>query len=96
MKNTHRIKGVVWLYQGNAPWHFVTINKEDMKQIHMDVVLYGGFKSTKVNVTLGKTEWKTSIFKDKDNSYLLPIKKEVRKLESIKAGDKIKFKLEVI
>ena len=50
MKNTHKLKGIVWLYQGNAPWHFVTIAKEDMKQIHMDVVLSGGFKSIKVKM----------------------------------------------
>lgn len=96
MSIIHKLKGVIWLYQGNAPWHFVTIGKKDMEIIHKDVLSYGGFKSIKVNVTLGKTNWRTSIFKDKDDSYLLPIKKRVRKLENIKAGDKINFNLEVI
>ena len=96
MKNVHKLNGGVWLYKGDAPWHFVTINKKDMEIIHKDVLSYGGFKSIKVNVTLGKTNWRTSIFKDKDDSYLLPIKKEVRRLENVKEGDKIDFKLEVI
>jgi hypothetical protein len=45
-----------------------------------------------VTITLGKTTWKTSIFPDKKlHAYLLPIKADVRKKESVKAGDIVVF-----
>lgn len=56
-----------------------------------------GFGSLPVEVTVGKTVWKTSIFPEsKDGAFLLLIKAEVRKKESIKAGDLVSFKIDIL
>lgn len=47
-----------------------------------------GFGSVKVAVSIGGIQWWTSIFPDsKSNSYLLPIKKEIRNKLNVNAGD---------
>lgn len=49
-----------------------------------------GWGSIPVLVTVGKTTWETSIFPDKKSqSYLLPMKLEVRKKESMMDGDTV-------
>lgn len=99
------IRARVWLYPGDSPWHFITIQKADADEIKKEYVWpRRGFGAIPVNVTIlrqgsgqvGKTSWKTSIFPDKDGTYLLPLKKELRKKEDIKVGDIISVSIEVI
>jgi hypothetical protein len=45
-------------------------------------------------VTVGKTEWKTSLF-PKDGRYLVPIKMLAQNAEKLKEGDEIKLRLEL-
>jgi len=96
MKKIFETKSHVWVYDGPAAWHFAIIDTKTSKKIKDLRLGKRGWGSVPVNVTIGKTKWKTSIFPDKDNVYLLPIKKEVRKLESIKVGSNLKIKLEII
>lgn len=98
MKNlTYKISAKVWVWPGHGGWHFVTIQKEDGEEIKKDFMWpRRGFGAIPVRVKIGKTEWKTSIFPDKDQSYLLPLKKQVRVNEKIKEGDTVAISLEVI
>ncbi len=98
IENHYKMKADVWLYPGVAAWHFVTLPKKESTEIS---VIYEGFKrgwgSLPVEITIGKTTWKSSIFPDKKaGAYLLPIKSEIRKKEKIKAGDKITFEITVL
>lgn len=107
MKKTYLIKEKVWLYPGMAGhrlrgsgskrWHFVTIPQDEAKDInYFFSMAKRGWGSLRVLVTLGSSSWKTSIFPDKkSDSYLLPLKSEVRKKENIKAGDTISFQIEL-
>ena len=53
-----------------------------------------GWGAVRVMVTMGSTKWETSIFPDsRTNSYILPLKADVRKKEGISAGDDVKVKL---
>ena len=95
--NVYSIHATVWLYPGMAGWHFVTLPKKQAKEIKKT---FGGRKrgwgSLPVEVTIGKTSWQTSIFPDKKTqSYLLPLKAEVRKKEGITDGDIIVLKIEI-
>ncbi|MEE6286873.1 DUF1905 domain-containing protein [Georgenia sp. MJ173] len=46
-----------------------------------------GFGSVRVEVTIGKTVWRTSIFpSNSDKTYVLPIKKAVRQAEGLDIG----------
>lgn len=93
----HRFKAKVWLYDGSSPWHFATIEKNLAQEIKRSYIWpRRGFGSIPVKVTIGKTTWKTSIFPEKEGTFLLPLKKQVRIDENIKARDKVSISLEVI
>ena len=75
--------GKIWYWRGPAPWYFVTVPEKqcsDLKAI-LKLVTYG-WGMIPVNVQIGKTEWKTSMF-PKDDRYLVPIKDKVRKAEKL-------------
>src|SRR5687767_8759520 len=96
-KKQFDVQSEIWLYPGQAGWHFITVPKEISEEIDF---LYSmekhGWGSLPVIVTLGKTAWKTSIFPDKKTStYLLPLKAEVRKKEKLTVGDIVELQLEI-
>jgi hypothetical protein len=45
-----------------------------------------------VVVTIGATEWKTSLF-PKDGRYLVPLKDQVRRAEGLGAGDEVRVRM---
>jgi len=66
--NQYKFKSKVWLYPGMAGWHFVSIPKEESDDIQRHFEnLKRGWRSFPVIVTIGATNWKTSIFPDKKN-----------------------------
>ncbi len=78
-------------------WHYVMVNKdvsEDIKSLSSH--LQRGFKSIRVRIHIGKTEWVTSIFPTKSKEYFLPIKALVRKVENLQVGKKIEIKIVII
>lgn len=87
----------VWLYPGMAGWYFVSVSKKDSARIRrLFEGVARGFGSLPVTVTIGKTIWNTSIFPDsKTKTYLLALKAEVRKKETIAGGDTIRFSFHV-
>ena len=88
-------KAKVWIYPGGGTWHFVSIDKKDGLKIKKNQTgkLRRGWGAVKVEVTLGKSKWTTSIFPVKDGTYLLPIKSEIRKKEGVFDTDTIHIKL---
>ncbi len=91
------IKTKIWLYPGNAAWHFVTIPQKESKAIQERFgAFHRGWGSLRVTVTIKNTSWKTSIFRDKKREgYLLPIKADVRRKEGIYARDEIIVRIEI-
>ncbi len=91
------VNAKVWMWQGKGAWQFITI-EPDAADIVRDQYIWPrkGFGSIPVKVTIGKTEWKTSVFPEKKGTFLLPIKKAVRAAENIGEGDKVKVVIEVI
>lgn len=88
----------MWLYPGeSANWHFLTVPKEISQELKADYKgLRKGFGSLPVEVTIGKTTWKTSVFPDnKAGTYLLPVKAKVRKDEDIYVDEKITFSFKI-
>lgn len=96
-ERTYHLRGKVYLWSGNAAWHFVNVSKAKAKEIaYFHSHIAAGFGSVPVEVTIGKTSWKTSIFPSKkDGTYLLPLKAAVRKAEHIQAGDSIRYSLRI-
>ena len=97
LKNHFRMKAKVWQYPGMAGWHFLSLPKKQSKEIKS--IFEGmsrGWGSLPVNITIGKSKWKTSIFPDKKSgTYLLPLKSEIRKKENITEGKTVSFSLEI-
>jgi hypothetical protein len=99
-KKSYKIKSKVWLYPGMAGWHFVSVPKKESVEIKKN---FGqnpkkkrGFGSIPVTVHLGHSTWETSIFPDKrSNTYLMPLKAQVRKKEDIWNGDKVSIDLTI-
>jgi hypothetical protein len=79
-------------------WVFVALPSELSDRI--DEELTGpprGFGSVRVEVSIGSTEWRTSIFPSKQQAtYVLPVKKAVRTAEAIEPGDVVTFTLDVL
>jgi len=93
----YSISAKVWLYKGDSPWYFVTIKKAGADKIKKEYIWpRRGFGAIPVQVTVGRTSWKTSVFPDKDDTYLLPLKKEVRLKENIKTGDTVTLTIEIM
>lgn len=56
-----------------------------------------GFGSLRVEVTIGATSWATSIFPDaRRKTYVLPVKKAVRRAEGLETGSRVRVSLRVI
>jgi len=93
----YKLRGRVWIYPGKIPWHFITVSKGAASEIKENFGNSGhGFGSIPVHVTIGLSRWQTSIFPyAKEDSYLLPLKAEVRKSEEIFEGNTISYLLEI-
>ena len=86
----YEFTATLWLYSGKAAWHFVTVPhviSADIRFLTADNKR--GWGAVPVAASIGGTTWQTSIFPDKKSEcYLLPIKAEIRKAESLQAqGD---------
>lgn len=93
-----KFKAKVWMWEGKAAWHFVSLPKTLSQNLKKSFGgLTAGFGSLPVTVKVGETSWKTSIFPDsKSGCFLLPIKASVRKAEKITTGKTISFVLRVM
>ena len=89
----------LWLWDARQSdsWTFVSLPEEASAEIREFAgVMPRGFGSVRVTATIGSTTWKTSIFPDaKAGVYVLPLKKAVRKMEKIEAGDTATLKVEL-
>lgn len=97
MKKEYKFDARIWLYPGKAGWCFVTLPldvAEDIDYYFADNKR--GWGSLPVQVEVGDTKWKTSIFPDKKSkSYLLPVKAEVRKKEGLKVDQLVMMSVEL-
>lgn len=91
-----RFKAKVWRWPGYAGWHFVNMPKKLAKEIGKVGKRYGsGF--IKAKVTVGKSTWVTSLFPHKESdTYLVSIKKQIRKKEEIFEDDNISITFQLI
>lgn len=97
MQLTFTFRAEVWLYGGDAAWHFITLPKKVAAEIKdLGFEKRRGFGAVKVGVTIEDENWTTSIFPaSKLGSYILPVKKEIRKKLDIENGDKVEVTLTV-
>lgn len=96
--NTFEFSAELWRYPGKAAWYFVTLPHDvadDIDEITGDT--RRGFGSVRVEVTVGRTTWRTSIFPDKrSESFLLPMKKAVRDAERLDDGSPVRARIQLV
>jgi hypothetical protein len=96
--SAHVFDAEVWDYTGEGSWHFVSLPEDladEIEELHGSRA--AGFGSLRVSVTIGETTWATSIFPDKKRAtYVLPLKKAVRRAERLEVGSVARVSLEVV
>jgi hypothetical protein len=86
-----------WTARQDDAWWFVTV-PEDESDLLADLPLPPrGFGSIRVEVTVGTTTWRTSVFPSQDQQgYVLPLKKAVRRAEGLEPGAPVAVTLATI
>jgi hypothetical protein len=94
---SYTFRSEVWLYPGEAGWHFVTLPVDVAEEIReATALLRKGFGSVRVTADVSGQTWQTSLFPDtQSGSYLLPVKKAVRTAARISTGDEVEVRLTV-
>ena len=95
MSKAYTLKSKVVVYPGMAAWRFLGLPKKEAKEIKKKFGKHAkGWGSLPVKVTIGETKWETSIFPDKKSeTYVLPLKAQVRRKEGINDGETVQFVL---
>lgn len=80
-----------------AAWRFLPLPKKESAAIKKEYVRFArGFGSLPVTATINKVTWDTSIFYDsRSESYLLPLKAQVRKQAGIDDDDTVACALKI-
>ena len=82
----YSFKATLWPWKEHeGSWWFVTVPEDvsdEIEDLHGGSA--GGFGSIKVEVTVGGTTWRTSLFPSSEQrTYVLPVKKAVRVAETL-------------
>ncbi len=85
----------LWLHHGAGGWHFVTLPVDVAEDVRERAPRGAGFGAVRVTAVVGGTEWRTSLFPEKNGSYVLPVKAPVRRANDLVAGDRVAVRLVV-
>lgn len=98
MSRARTFTAELWEHDGPAAWYFCSLPAALADELEAE---HGhraaGFGSLRVEVTIGATSWATSIFPDaRRRTYVLPVKKAVRRAEGLDAGSRVRVALRVV
>ncbi|WP_433825214.1 DUF1905 domain-containing protein [Actinoplanes sp. CA-015351] len=88
----------IWDARRGESWTFVSL-PGDSSELIRDVTsgVRRGFGSLRVRAAIGGSSWTTSIFPDSARGvYVLPVKRAIRKAESLDAGDTTPVTVELL
>ena len=105
-----KFKAKIWVWPGDMPWHFVSLDQEISKEIRDK---YPRSSMVKVEATLTsslcddvnvadfnrctETKWSTSLFRNnRDRNYLLPTRKDVRKKSGVQKGEVVEVVINIL
>lgn len=87
----YEFEAALWLWgaRQSDSWTFVSLPTDVADEV-LDVAAPAarGFGSVRVEVEVGSTTWHTSLFPSRsEGTYILPVKKAVRRAEGLTPGD---------
>src|SRR5665648_1250152 len=89
---TYEFDAAPWLWAARQAdtWTFVSLPTDIADEI-LDLAggVSRGLGSLRVDVTIGDTDWRPSIFPSTSGTYVLPVKKAVRTAEGSTTGDTV-------
>ncbi|WP_372594643.1 DUF1905 domain-containing protein [Actinotalea sp.] len=95
----YEFDAVLWQWQARTDsWTFVSLPTDVADEV-LDLAgpTARGFGSLRVEVSVGATTWRTSIFPDsKAGTYVLPIKKAVRRAEGLEVDGSLRVRLRLV
>jgi hypothetical protein len=87
----------LWEHHGQGAWVFLTVPAEASEEVRLLAGEPRGFGSVRVEVAIGATTWRTSVFPDSARGcYVLPVKAAVRRAEQAEVGDEVAVRLHVV
>ena len=85
----------IWKSSGKGAWYFVTIPNSISEEIRANFSEQEqGWGRLKAKAKINQTQWNTSVWFDtKLSSYILPIKSDIRRKESLTEGSEVNVEL---
>ncbi len=95
---TFAFRAPLWRHDGGGgAWWFVTVPFDVCDDIEEATSMRGGFGSIRVEVTVGGSLWRTSLFPSAQaRSLILPVKKSVRAAEGLAEGVAVEVSVTLI
>jgi hypothetical protein len=90
---TWAFEAELWSSESFAAWAFLTLPAEVGDDVRLRAGPPRGFGSVRVEVSVGGSTWRTSVFPDKARGYVLPVKSAVRRSEGLELGDRVAVRL---
>ena len=95
MKLKYLFSNKLWQHSSPGAWYFITLPESLAKEIR-DTVKWQeeGWGRLKVRAKIENTEWDTAIwFDNKFNTYLLPVRSEIRKKGNLETGNNMEVEI---
>ena len=96
MTEAHHFEAEIWASASVGSWAFVTVPRDVGDEIRMLSGPPTAFGSVRVEVTVGGSRWRTSVFPDRLKGYVLPLKQAVRRAEDLEVGEVVRVCLRLI
>ena len=95
---TYSFDAEVWEWSSKTSWFFVSLPEAAADDIEERFGRRAaGFGSIRVEVTIGSSTWRTSLFpSNEEKTYVLPLKKAVRTAEGLGPGSTAAVDLVVV
>lgn len=86
-----------WEARRSDAWTFVSLPTDVADDILDAVSVRRGFGSVRVEASVGATTWRTSVFPSAEQrTFVLPVKRAVRRAEGVGVGDTLGVRLRVL
>ena len=92
---TYKFTASVWKHSDTGGWYFVSLPIELSREIRQNMKWQEeGWGRMKAKAKIRETLWDTAIWYDtKLNTYILPLKADIRKKEKIEIGDILEIEI---